>query len=149
MAGSIVVEVRKAVVAGLVMAINEPKVSITYGYQGSDDDRRREQIWTDRARAAHDVAGLKPGRNFREEVMDFDLVVLVAGVGRPPEDTDTRAIELGTQVEEFFADRKNNELGVTGLQWIRVTGMELINGFGPKGSASELRYTVRYNARLT
>lgn len=149
MAASIVVGVRKAVVEGLITHVAEPKVSITYGYQGSDDDRRREQIWTDRARATHDVAGLKPGRNFREEVMDFDIVVMVAGVGLPPEDTDTRAIELGTKVEEFIADRKNNELDIDGLQWIRVTGMELINGFGPKGSLAELRYTVRYSARLT
>lgn len=149
MAGSVVVDVRKAVVAGLIVVIDDPKVSISYGYQGADDDRRREQIWTDRVRSTHDVAGLKSGRNFREETLDFDVVLLVAAVGRPPEDADTRALELGLQVEEFLADRKNNELGVTGLQWIRVTGMELINGFGPKGSASELRYTVRYNARLT
>jgi hypothetical protein len=148
-AGSVVVDVRKAVVAGLIAVIDDPKVSISYGYQGADDDRRREQIWTDRVRSTHDVAGLKSGRNFREETLDFDVVLLIAAVGRPPEDADTRALELGLQVEEFLADRKNNELGVTGLQWIRVTGMELINGFGPKGSASELRYTVRYHARLT
>lgn len=149
MAGSIVVDVRKAVVAGLVTAVNEKKVSISYGYRGSDDDKRREQIWTDRVRSTHDVAGLKAGRNFRDETLEFDIVILVAAVGLPPEDADTRALELGTVVEEFLADRKNNELGVDGLQWIRVVGFELINGFAPKGSLSELRYTVRYYARLT
>lgn len=149
MAGSIVVDVRKAVAAGLVTAVNDDKVSISYGYRGSDDDRRREQIWTDRVRSTHDVAGLKSGRNFRDETLEFDIVVLVAAVALPPEDADTRALELGTLVEEFLADRKSNELGVDGLQWIRVVGFELMNGFAPKGSLSELRYTVRYYARLT
>lgn len=149
MAGSIVVAVRSAVVAGLVGAIAEPKVSITYGYQGADDDRRREQIWTDRVRSTHDAAALKTGRNFRDETLEFDIVILVAGIGLPPEDADARALELGTAVEEFVADRKSNELGIAGLQWIRTIGFELNNGFNGKGSLTELRYTVRYYARLT
>lgn len=149
MAASIVVAVRRAVIAGLVTAVNDSQVSISYGYQGSDDDRRREQIWTDRVRSTHEPASMKSGRNFRDETLDFDVVVWVAAVGLPPEDADDRAIELGAIVEEFIADRKSNELGVAGLQWIRVAGMELTNGYGPKGSLSELRYTLRYSARLT
>lgn len=149
MAGSIVVSVRRAVVEGLRDAINDPKVSVSYGYQGGDDDKRREQVWTDRARSTHEPAALKPGRNFREEVLDFDVVIWVAAVGKPPEDADDRALEIGVVFEEFMADRKHNQLGVTGLQWITVTGFELTNGYGPKGSLSELRYTVRYHARLT
>lgn len=149
MAASIVVAVRKAVIAGIKAALNDPKVSVTYGYQGADDDRRREQVWTDRVRSTHEPAGLKAGRNFRDETLDFDVVVLVAGVGKPPEDTDTRALQIGAVVEEFLADRKSNELGVPGLNWLRVTGFELNNGYAPKGSLSEIRYAVRYNARLT
>lgn len=149
MAGSIVVPFRKALVAGLKVAINDKKVSVTYGWQGGEDDRRREQVFTLRPRATHDVAALKAGRNFRDEEMDLDVVVLIAGVNKLPEETDTRALEIGKVVEEFIADRKNNELGVTGLQWMRVTGFELNNMYGSSGSMSEITYTVRFRARLT
>ena len=150
MAGSVVVAVRKALVAGIRTAVNDPKVHVSYGWEGGDESSRREQIFTDRPRATHDPAALKPGRNFREEDMELDLVVRVAGVGKSPEQTDERAIALGLLVEEFIADRKAGEtLNVDGLIWLRVSRMELNNRYAPNGSLSEITYTLRYHARLT
>lgn len=150
MAGSVLVAVKKALIAGLTTAINDPQVSVTYGYQGGDETVRRDQIFTDRSRATHDPAALKAGRNFRNESVDFDIVVLSAGVGIKQDECDTRAFALGRFVEEFIADRKSGEtLGVTGLNWIRVTGFEHTPLNAPNGCLSELRYHVRYDARLT
>lgn len=152
MARSVILEVRKAVVDGIRTELGDPKVSVTYGWQGGSDDRRREQVFTNNARATHDPAALKAGRNFRDEQMDFDIVVLVIGPGKP-EDTDERALEIGQAVEEFIADHKSNELGVAGLKWMRMREVVLVNRIGAaadaNGSASELTYTVRYEARLT
>ena len=149
MASSVLVAVRKAVIEGIGAAVNNPKVHVSYGYEGFKDDKRREQIYTNRASATHDPASLKAGRNFREERMDFDIVVLILGVAISTEETDERALELGQIVEEFIADRKSNQLGVAGLQWIRMSRMELNNAFNANGTITELTYTVSYYARLT
>lgn len=152
MAGSIHVAVRKAVIAGLadVFEATEPLVSVTYGWQGSDDTARREQIYTANARASHDVAALKTGRNFREEQMDFDISVFVSAVGQKPEDAEQRAADLALVVEEFIADRKGNELGVAGLKWMHVTEYASDYRIGEQGGSLAITtLTVRYNARLT
>lgn len=149
MARSVLVDVRRAVVAGIKTAVADKSVSVTYGWEGSDETRRRAQVFTNRALATHDVAALRAGRNYRDERMDFDIVVLVMGVNKSTAETDERALVLGKVVEEFIADRKNNELGVAGLQWIRVSSMELNNGFTPAGTITEITYTVTYQARLT
>lgn len=150
---SILPEVRTAVTDGIraaLVAANEKKVGVTYAYEGSDETRRREQIFTNRARATHDPAALKPGRNFREEVMDFEIVVLVISPGKKPHESEERAFELGQYVEEFIADRKSNGyLEVAGLQWIRMVSMEVTPALRSDASITELVYSVRYTARLT
>lgn len=148
MAGSIVVEVRKALVAAIKTKVNDTSVSVTYGWSG-DDDSRRESIFTHRPRATHDPAALRSGRNYRNEEMEFDVVILVLGVGKSPDENDTRALVLGTAVEETVADHKSNELGVAGLNWLRMVDMELNNRFASTGTITEITYTVRYSARLT
>lgn len=153
MAKSIVVDVRRALIEGLreVFDSNElESVSVTYGWQGGDDTARRDQVFTDRARATHDPASLKSGRNFRNERMEFSLIVLSLGVGLKPEDNDDHVIELGQIVEEFVADNKGGQsLAVDGLNWIVVSAMELNNRYAAEGSISEITYTLTYDARLT
>lgn len=152
MAGSITVAVRKAVIEGLAaqFAGTDPDISVTYGWQGSDDTAAREQIFTNNARMEHSPAGMRAGRLYRDEAAEFDIVIAVLGVGMKPEETDERATELGTVVEEFIADRKSNTLGVDGLNWIRVSGVALDYLIAPqKGSISNYTITVRYEARLT
>lgn len=150
MAGSALVAVKKAIVTGLTAAISDSNVSVTYGYQGGDETVRRDQIFMDRARVTHDPAALKTGRNFRNETAEFDVVILSAGVGIKQDACDTRAFALGQLVEEFIADRKGGEtLNVTGLNWIRVTGFDHTPLNAPNGCLAEIRYHVRYDARLT
>lgn len=130
--------------------VNDSAVSVTYGWQGSDDTARREQIFTSNARAHHEPAALKAGRSFRREQMDFDITVLISAVGQKPEDAETRAMDLGQVIEEYIADRKSNELGITGLNWIQVTDLACEYRIGEQGGSLAIAtYTVRYDARLT
>lgn len=144
---SIVVDVRKAIVTGLKARAGLSGVQVTYGWPGGDT-AERERIFTNNPRATHDPAALKAGRNFREEQMEFDIVLQVEGVGLSPEETDDRAITLGAEVEEYVADNKNS-LGVAGLNWIVMARMELTNLYNDRGSLTEITYAVRYQARLT
>jgi hypothetical protein len=147
---SIVLEVRQAVIDGVADALSDERVSVTYGWQGDDDDSRREQVFTSGARGPHDIAGMKSGRLFRDERMEFGLVILVLGVGLKPEEADARALEIGQVVEEFVADHKSNELGITGLKWLRISNLELSpNRVNANGAVAEATYTIRYEARLT
>lgn len=151
MAGSRIVAVRKAVTAGLVTAFAaEDGVKVTYGWEGSDETRRREQVFTNGGRGPHAPAALKSGRNFRHEEFTFDIVVEVIGVGMKPEESDQRAVDLGVFVEEFVADHKSNELGVAGLNWLRMDDFALgPHQIIPNGAKSQAIYTARYHARLT
>lgn len=146
MAASKVVAVRSALVAAL--ALEGDLIDVDVSYAWTFGSQSRERIFTGRARATHDSASLKAGRDFRNERMTFDLTVLVEGVGLNPEETDERAMALGLVVEEYVADNKGG-LGVDGVNWIRVAGMELQNMSNDRGSLSELTYAITYDARLT
>lgn len=157
MAGSLSVTVRKAVTSGLSAHLSglplfgsqadEHEVVVTYGYDSSSV--AAEQVYAARSRADTPPASMKSGRNFRNEEGTFDLIVRVKYTGGNLEDSDTRAFEIGTVVEEWIADRKSNELGIDGLNWLVVDGWEADNGADDSGAATLLIYTVRWNARLT
>lgn len=148
MAASLIVTVRSAVIDGLdaLAALN----GVTVSFAWKLGDKGRERIFTRRARFTHGNAALKAGRNFRDESGEFDLVILVEGVGLSQEATSERALALGLVVEEWIADRKSNALGITGLQYITVNGGgELNEMFNDRGHLAELVYPIRYQARLT
>ena len=154
MARTVVVEVRKAAVAGIQAALTAAGasyrgVSCSYGYSG-DDDERRELIYTSSPRATHGPASLKAGRNFRDERMEFDIRLLVRSPGDAPEDNDTRAAAIGQLIEQWVADTKNGTLlGVSAVSGFVMSDLRIENMFGPTGSMSIWQYTVRYQARLT
>lgn len=149
MARSIVVDVRKAIIAGIADELAEEKVSVSYGWRGGDDERR-EQIYTNRPRATHGPAAMKAGRNFRNERMDFDLVFLVMNPTEAPEDVDLRIMELVQVAEEYIADNKSGEsFGIAGLNWIYVSAFEMQNQILPTGSMTVAQLTLTYDARLT
>lgn len=154
MARTVVVDVRKAVIAGIKAALTAAGpsfkgVSCKYGYS-ADDDERRELIYTARPRASHDPAAQKAGRNFRDERMEFDLIVMVKSPKDAPDDNDERAADIGQFVEEWVADHKNGALlGIAAVNWLIVTDLQIENMIGASGSLSVWQYTVRYQARLT
>lgn len=150
MPSTIVVALRKAVVAGLEDLFPGPPeddVLVTYAWQPEAKDRY--QVFTMRPRGEHSPAALKSGRNFREEDARFQVVVHVEEVGGSQEEADEKAIVFGQVVEEFLADHKGTELEVDGLKWLVVESWEMTGGPTDRSSVAQLIYTVHFNARLT
>lgn len=152
MAGSIIVAVRSALATGLAAAIaaNGTMADAEASFQWKADWQRREKIWTRNARFVQAPAAMRAGRNFRSEIGSFEIAILVEGVGRTAEWSAQRAINIGTVVEQYIADRKSNELAVSGLQTLTVSGDgSLTEMFNDRGTLAELSYPIRYTARLT
>ena len=156
MAGSLSVPVRKAVIAGLrthlegLPAFNataaEDEVAVEYAFGFGQQHRQR--IYTGRSSADTGSAGMRAGRNFRNEVGTFALIVRVEMPDTTQEEADTRVDEIGVQVEEWIADRKSDQLGI-GLTSLYVTGWSG-DYFGVTNGAGSIRqYNVRWTARLT
>lgn len=158
MAGSRVAAVRGAITDGLATYFGtladyngttkpEWKVEVAYAYRFGS--KAAERVFFGRATGDTPPAAMKAGRNFRDEVGRADLVVLVSRIGGDARDADNRATAIGAEVETWIADRKNNELGVTGLQNVVLDGWELVNLANDKGHMTEITYKVRWTARLT
>lgn len=152
MAGSAVVAVRKAIVAGLTTALATAErdggaVQVSYGWPG-DDKADRERVFTNVPRGNHSPAGMRAGRLFRDERSQVDVVIQVKYDGGNAEDADERAIAIGVLVEEWFADQKNGA-GVASVSELLLGDWRLDNLYGPHGSFTELTYTATWRSRLT
>lgn len=147
MAGSIVVDCKRALVDLLDTRPGLAEVQVTFGWPG-DDQAERERIFTGRAHAEHNLRHLSAGRTVRTEESTFDVVVQVEMVGGSPEDAEARVLELGLEVEETVADEKYLG-GVPGLNWALVAAWDLSSLYNDKGSLAEIVYQIRFNARLT
>lgn len=123
-------------------------VQVTDGYAG-DANAQPERIFTADARS-NDLtpAGLKAGRTFYQESGEFDIVIQVLGPDSTPAEVKARVQELAVEVAECIAD--NRTLGsVPGLNYVVGSRWDLSVRFVQAGSAAEIVYTVRYEARLT
>lgn len=158
MSGSIGPELRRAVTDGLAAHLRllgdfngttapERSVEVTYGFDFASE--AAEQVYTGRSRAETPPAAMKAGRNHRDELGEFDLNVRVRFLGGTPEDADVRAFAIGAECEEWLADRKSNELGVSGLLSLLVAGWESDYVGIDSGAATVITYRVRWRARLT
>lgn len=148
MAGTHVVEVKKALVAGLqALAVDDGDLEgVTVEYAYKPDRTLRERIYTGRATGQHEPANMHPGRTSRDEQMTFELVIVVEKVGGSAEDAEDRAVEIGTVVEEYIGD---NRKGFAGAEWMVVEGtVDLVPMFNDSGALAVLTYTVSYYARL-
>lgn len=154
---SIGVAVRKAATDGLAEHFNaladfngsaaaEKKTHVAFAFDFATT--RREHVYTTRSSADTPPAGLRSGRNTRNETGRFDLTVMVRAVGGDAYDAESRAEEIGGEVESWFADRKNNELEVDGLTSLVVESWEADYAKTDNGAAALRTYVVRWTARL-
>ena len=147
MAGTLVVDVRQALVDLLRARPNLEDKQVSYGWPG-DDQRELESIYTEgRAEIEHDPASLKAGRTFRDETVSFEVNAVFEAVGGNALDADQGSQLLGTEIEECIAD--NRTLGVAGVQSVTIRPVALHAVYNERGHLSMLTYTVRYRARLT
>jgi hypothetical protein len=151
------VAVRKAVVDGIEehlaslsgfngTAAAERETVVRFGYDFAN--RHREHVFTGRSRATTPPAALRAGRNVRNEEGRFDLTVMVRSVGGDPYDAEARAEEIGSEVEDWLAERKGNQLEVDGLQTLVVESWEADYAQTDNGAAALRTYVVRWTARL-
>jgi hypothetical protein len=155
MAGTRIVAVRSTLITALSALSayttldakgHKPLVSLGYPLGAKD----REKIFTRRARFNHAPASLKSGRTHRNETGQFEVVILVEGVGESAATTSARAVTLGTALEEYVADNRTLAGAVTGLNWLVVDGDgELTELMNDRGTLAELIYPLKYDARLT
>lgn len=154
---SIGVAVRKAVTDGFAehlgslsafngVAAAEQETVVAFGYDFAN--KPREHVFTGRSRAETPPAGMRSGRNTRNETGRFDLTVMVRAVAGDAYEAESRAEQIGAQVEGWFADRKNNELGVTGLLSLVVESWEADYASIDNGTAALRTYVVRWTSRL-
>lgn len=147
MAGTLIVAVRKAVTDEIAALpeLADARVDMTWNAKA----QQREQVFTTAAKFNHQPAAMRGSRNFRNEQGEFELVVLVTGVDQDMTTTATRAVELGTAIEEWVADHKS-DIGVDGLNWILVSGDGgLLELYDDRSTKAILSYSVTYEARLT
>lgn len=146
MASTVIVAVRKAVVAGVGDLVEFGQVPVAYSYDKTCMDQR-EFAYTRNATFDHRAAAMKAGRNFRAESGGFELVIWVESVGGSPEDAADRALALGVAFEEFVADNKQ---GLGGAYTLQVAGEGSLQEMALDSSSfAELAYSLKYNARLT
>ena len=155
---SIGVAVRKAVTDGLAehlgdlsdfngAAAAERETAVSFGYQFGRQELT-EQVYTGKSSAETPPAGMRSGRNTRNETGTFEINVMVRFIGGDSYDAELRAEAIGGALEDWLADRKNNELGVDGLNSLVVTGWRGDYAQVDGGAAALRTYTVRWTARL-
>lgn len=115
--------------------------------------KKREKVWTQRARFEHEPASMRAGTTYRNETGYFDLMIAVHGVGLSVEVAFTRVVELMVAAEDWIAYKPNWNAGplVDGLFELQVVGDgEIPDAIGGDGAGlAEARIPIRYKARLT
>lgn len=156
MAGSRLVAVRSALIAGLaadatvLAAVNDATHTVNFAFQWKQDESVREWVFTGDARLEHSPAGLSAAPIKRNEVGRFNLIVLVAGVDLSQEEASTRCLVIAAACEAFIAAKPSNELGVTGLQTLTVQGDGFLDEFyAETGHIATVDLPIKYTARLT
>lgn len=154
---SIGVAVRKAVTDGLATYLAtlsgfngttaaEQNTVVAFGYDFSN--LHREHVFTGRSRADTPPAGMRSGRNTRNESGTFDLTVIVRAVAGDPYVAEARAEAIGGAIEDWLAARKSNQLGVAGLLSLVVESWEADYAKTDNGAAALRTFNIRWTARL-
>lgn len=154
---SIGVPVRKAVTDGLTThfaadsdfngtTAAEKQTVVSFAYDFSN--LHREHVYTGRSRGDTPAAGMRSGRNTRNETGTFDLNVMVRAIAGNAYDAELRAAAIGAEIEDWFADRKSNELDVDGLGSLVLESWEADYAKVDNGTAAIRTYTIRWTARL-
>lgn len=146
-----------AVRTGLIDAL-EPIVTATssmglvvveFQYRLGDGEPA-ESIWTQNARYEASSAAMRAGKNYLDEVGRFDVCIKSDRPATNPKDAAKRADDLATVVTDAIGERKNNELGITGLQTLTVDGQgSVAETRGDNTTVAWFTIPVRYTARLT
>lgn len=134
----------------LLSALKDAKIAdeVTYSYVGATD--AREYIFGgSRSDGSVALSAMSGGTRIkREETADWNLHIQVVIPGeRTHEASDSRALEIGTAVENYVAG--NWTLGTPGLMKVTVTGWTLASGNDDEAARTTLTYSLSFDFLLT
>lgn len=125
----------------------EQRTSVTYGFNFGS--KSAEQVYLGRINADTPPAGLRAGRNFRNESGTFDLTILIRLPGKDASDAIARLFAVGHEVEDWIGERKSGEgLDVAGLQTLLISSWAADYAGIDSGTGAVLTYSVAWTARL-
>lgn len=153
--GSQIVAVRSAMVAALRLlpaytttGPTGQKPDVQFGWKANW--KRREKVWTQRARFTHEPASMRSGKTFTNETGEFDLMIFVHGVGITQEETSERAAALASDAWDWAQTHANWQALDLGLYEFLIVGdgqiPEAVDSTG--APMAEIQLPVRYRARL-
>ena len=144
MTGTRIVAVRQALITGVDALPAFDGVECSLGWKS--DSEAAERLYTRRPIFNQEPASLRRDRTFRDERGTFEVIIRVEGIDDTQETTSTRAVALGTALEEWVADNRSP----AGVMWLAAKGRgELAELFNDLGTLALLSYTFAYQARLT
>jgi hypothetical protein len=145
MAGTTAAALKSALKTAMAAEGGLSGVPISYGEPG--DMARTEHVWIGAATDGDmEPASFRSSRKRRDETYTLDVVVEVSSIARA-EASETRAVLLGTVIEEMLAD--DPKVGnVTNLLWCMVDGFELDTEETAEGPRSTYTLTLQARGRL-
>lgn len=142
MSGTSVVVVKRALVAALQTAL--PGVQVLYSWSG---DAERECVYLGDAEFSQELLTFAGGgRTRRREGVSAAVHVAVQMPGGTEEDTEARAVEIGTLLEHAIA---GNPTQTGAALNFTVTGGDMASGSDDESALSVLSYEVLAESHLT
>lgn len=147
MAGSNAVAVKVALAGLIRVAVNPVRVDTAYNAR----DMEREYVYFGHVTGQMEPMVFRAGiRLVREEELLIPVHIEVSRPAATTDDTDTRALQIGTMIEESLAaDPTQAALSVTGLMAAWVSGFTLTSFYASDGvAATEAVYTITAQSKL-
>lgn len=149
MAGTNAVAAKQALVAKIaaleIEASDGGALQVAYSWPGRD--AQREVVHGGKTTFNRQPMGYDP--RSREEALEVTLWIVVVKPGADVAECETRAVEIGTVIEEALAaDPKFAAKAVPGLLLATVEGGELDGDFDDDGAAAILQYRVGFTSHL-
>jgi hypothetical protein len=121
-------------------------IRVDYAYDGKRAER--EYVYLGRVVGTQRLETFKGGlgnRPTRDEDLLLNLHIRVTGPGQQVADTDARATEIGTVIEELLA---GEQLQTPGLLYAGIAELELDPGNSDEAATSTLLYRVALESTL-
>lgn len=157
-AHSIAADLTSAVIGGMAATLAddddfngttspEQKTVVSYGFNFGS--KAAELVYLGQMSATTPPAGLRAGRNFRDEAGTFDITVLVRLPGKDATATIDRMFAIGHEIEDYIGAKKSGEgLSVAGLQTLLIASWAADYAGIDSGTGAVLTYSVAWTARL-
>jgi hypothetical protein len=149
MAGTNALAYKQALVAAAASApiVAADGIQVEYDWPGRVE---RELIHGGRVEGtqSYPVSRGGGGRMPRDEELQVDLNVVVASPGTTPEETETRAVQIGTEIENWLAEHLDLG-GISGVIYSGVVGVEMETSVDDDGTITVLTYRHLLKSRLT